>query len=109
MLQAAFLDCQFLDFRPFSYDGFATAEVDIGGRDVVKALMITLVVVILDESSDLPFKIARQVIVLQQDTVFHGLVPAFYFALSLGMEGCTAHVLHAFVFQPFSQVTGYIT
>lgn len=76
MLQAAFLDCLYFDLCPFSDDGFVTAEVDIGGRDVVKALFVTLVVVILNESSDLPFKIARQVIVLQQNAIFHGLMPA---------------------------------
>ena len=40
MLQAAFLDCQFLDLVPFLEDGFSPAEVDIGGCDVVKASVV---------------------------------------------------------------------
>ena len=35
MLQAALLDCQFLDLFPFSDDGFVAAEVDVCGCDVV--------------------------------------------------------------------------
>ena len=53
MLQAALADCVFLDFFPFSQDGFVAAKVDVGRCDVVKALMIALVVVIVDEGPDL--------------------------------------------------------
>ena len=53
MLQAAFLDCLFLDFLPFSDDGLIATEVNIGRRDVVEALVISLVIVILDESPNL--------------------------------------------------------
>ena len=47
MLQAALSDCLFLDLFPFPDDGFAAAEVDVGGCDVVEALVVTLVVVIV--------------------------------------------------------------
>ncbi len=50
MLQAAFLDCQFLDLFPFSENGFSPVEVDVGRRDVVQALMVAVVVVVLDKS-----------------------------------------------------------
>ena len=49
MLQAAFLDCQFLDLCPFSDDGFGAPEVDVGWCDVVQALVISFVVVVIDE------------------------------------------------------------
>ena len=58
MLQAAFLDCQFLDHFPFSDDGFVPSEVDVGGCDVVQALVVSLVVVVVDEGADLVLKIA---------------------------------------------------
>ena len=97
MLQASFLDCQFLDLLPFSEDGFSPTEVNIGRRDVVQALVVAVVVVVLDEGFDLPFQIAGQVVVLQHEegqgkapvgrfprrTVLHGLMPALDFALGL--------------------------
>ena len=55
MLQAALSDCQFLDLFPFSDDGLAAPEVDVGGCDVVQALVVALVVVVIDEGPDLAF------------------------------------------------------
>ena len=57
MLQAALLDCPFLDPFPFSKNGFVASEVDVCGCDVVQALVVTLIVVILDECADLAFEI----------------------------------------------------
>ena len=57
MLQAALLDRPFLDPFPFSEDGFVASEVDVCGCDVVQALVVTLIVVILDERADLAFEI----------------------------------------------------
>jgi len=58
MLQAAVLDCQFLDLSPFPKDGLVASEVDVGGCDVVQALVITLVVVVIDEGPDLAINVA---------------------------------------------------
>jgi len=55
MLQAALSDCLFLDLFPFSENGFVAAEVDVGGCDVAQSLVISLVVVVIDESLDLTF------------------------------------------------------
>ena len=38
--------------------------------------MVTPVIVVLDEARDLGFEIIRQVIVLEQNAVLEGLVPA---------------------------------
>ena len=70
MLQAAFLDRQFLDFLPFSDDGFATPEVNIGWRHVVEALMVSPVVVIFNESPDLLLQIAWKVVVFSNTRFF---------------------------------------
>ncbi len=51
MLQAAVLDCRFLDFYPFPDDGFVAPEIDAGRCDVVQALVVSLVVVVFDEGS----------------------------------------------------------
>lgn len=109
MLQAPMLEC--LSFDPFSSldDGGCPAEVGIGRCDVVQALVVALVVVVLDEGLDLLFEIARQEVVFQQHTVLQGLMPAFDFALGLGMEGRTAHVIHLLGLDVFGQLARDIT
>jgi hypothetical protein len=81
-------------FDPFSLfdDGFCSAEVGICGCDVFQALVIALVIVVFDERFDLRFQIAGEVIILQQDAVFQGLVPALDLALRLRVERCTANM-----------------
>ena len=64
MLQATLLDCLFFDPFPFSQNVFVAAEVDVCGRDVVQALVVSSVIVIVDEGLDLAFEIARQIVVL---------------------------------------------
>ena len=86
MLQASILDCLFLDLFPFSENGFVAPEVDVCRCDVVQALVVTLIVVILDERADLAFEITGEGLVLQQNPVLHGLMPAFDLALGLRME-----------------------
>ena len=58
MLQAALSDRLFLDLFPFSENGFIAAKVDAGGCDVVQALVVSVVVVIFDEATDLTFQVA---------------------------------------------------
>ena len=59
MVQAAFLDGQFLDhFSPFD-DGCVAPEVDVCRRDVGEALVVAMVIVMIDEGADLHFQIAR--------------------------------------------------
>ena len=69
MLQAPVLDDLSFDPFPFQQDGLAAPEVDIGGREVIQALVIAPVVVVLDEGADVGFEITGQVIVLEQDPV----------------------------------------
>ena len=52
MLQAALIDGVSFDFVPFSDDAFVATEEDIGGRDVVEALVVSRVVVVVDERTD---------------------------------------------------------
>ena len=51
--QAPMFDC--LPFDPFALfdDGIGPAEVGVGGRHVVQALVVTSVVIMLDERFDL--------------------------------------------------------
>ena len=65
MLQASQFDSPSLDPFSLQQDGLAAAEVDVGGREIVEALMIAAMVVALDEGGDLGFEIARKEVVLQ--------------------------------------------
>ena len=58
VLQAPIFDS--LSFDPFTLfdDGLCPAEVGVGGRYVVQALVVALIVVMFDERLDLGFEIA---------------------------------------------------
>ena len=62
MQQAAVSDCLSFDPFPFDQNGLAPPEVDVGGRQVGDALVISQVIVAGDEGLDLGFEIAQQVI-----------------------------------------------
>jgi len=83
MLQSAFSNG--LAFDPFSLqqDGLPASEVDVGRREVAQALMIAIMIVVLDEASDVGFEIAGQIVVFKQDAVLQGLMPALDLALGL--------------------------
>jgi len=70
VLQAPIFDGLSLDPFTLFDDGWCPAEVGVGGRHVVQALVVTLVVVVLDECLDLGFEVAGQEVVLQQDAAF---------------------------------------
>ena len=70
MLQAAMFDG--LSFDPFTLfeDAWRPAEEGVGGRHVGQALVVSLVVVVLDEGLDLDVEVAGQEVVFQEDAVF---------------------------------------
>src|SRR4051794_29745916 len=106
MAQATVSDGHFLDlFSPFDDVGVA-AEVDVGRRQIAEALMVAPVVVVTDEGFELLLEMAWQEVVLQQDTVLQGLVPALDLALCLGMKRRSAHMLDALVVEPGRQIAG---
>ena len=86
VLQASMFDGLSLD--PFSSmdDGRGSAEVSISGRYVFQALVVAPVVIVLDERLDLLLQVTGQEVVLQEDAILQGLVPALNLALCLGME-----------------------
>ena len=69
MLQATVCDGDKFDASAFCKDCLGPAEVDIGWSQIVDALMIADVIVVIDEGPYLPFKIARQVVIVEQDAV----------------------------------------
>ncbi len=64
MEQASFLDSAFFDFGSSFDDGCVAPKEGTGGRDVVEALVVAVVVVMIDEFRDAIFEIAGQVVVL---------------------------------------------
>ena len=66
-----------------SLKNLTPAEVDIGGREVLQALVVSAVIVVLDEVANVGFEIAGQVVVFQQDAVLQGLMLTLDFALGL--------------------------
>jgi len=103
-MQAARFERLSFDPFPLLQNGFVTSEVDVGGCDVIQALVVALMVVVIDEGFNLSFKIAGQEVVFQKDAVLQGLVPPFDLALGLRVIRRATRVFHAFVLQPFSQV-----
>ena len=105
VLQASMFDGLSLD--PFSSmdDGRGSAEVSISGRYVFQALVVAPVVIVLDERLDLLLQVTGQEVVLQEDAILQGLVPALNLALCLGMEWSAAHMAHAVRLDPFGQFT----
>ena len=95
VLQAPMFDGLSLDPFALFDDGFSPSEVGIGGRHVVQALVVTLMVVVFDEGLDLAFEVSRQEVVFQQDAVLQCLVPALDLALGLRVEGRAAYMAHA--------------
>ena len=84
-MQAPRFECLLFDPFALFQNGFVPAEVDVGRRDVVEALMEALVIVVIDKGRDLCLEIARQEVVFEQDAVLEGLMPTLDLALGLRM------------------------
>ena len=74
VVQAAVLDGLLFDAPPFSQDGFAAPEVDVSRDQVADALVVTVVVVVIDEGGDGGFNLPVEEVVLGQEVVLQGLV-----------------------------------
>ena len=109
MKQASRFDGLLFDPFLLLQDGLTAPEVDVGGCEVLQALVIAPLIVMLDEGIDLLSEIAGQKVVFQQDAVFQGLVPALDLALGLRMIRGTAYMIHLTVFQPVGQFSRDVT
>ena len=54
----------------------AFAEVDVGWREIVQALMIAPMIVVLDEVGDGALKITGKIVVFEQDSALQREVPS---------------------------------
>ena len=104
MQQAAFLNGLGFDLLSSFSDSVRSPQVDVSGGEVAEALMVAVMVVVIDEVPDGCFQGSRQVVVLEQDTVLEGLVPALDLALSLWVSRSAADVVHALACEPVGQL-----
>jgi hypothetical protein len=109
MLQAAVCDCGPLDALTFGEDRLGSSKIDVGGREVVDALVIADMIVVVDEGTDLPFEITGQIVVVEQNAVLQCLVSALDLSLGLRVIRGAAHMLHALAFEPLGQVVRDVT
>jgi hypothetical protein len=61
MQQASSGDGLSFDPFPFDEDGLAASEVDVGRCQVAQALVVSQMIVVGDEGSDLGFEVARRI------------------------------------------------
>ena len=87
MVQTALSDCVLFDPVAFQQDGLALAEVDVGWGEIVEALLVSAMIVMLDEGRNLGFEVLLEEVVFQQDAVLQRLVPASDLVLSLRIAG----------------------
>ena len=89
-------------------DFIAAAEVDVSGREIVKALVVAAMIVVIDEGVDFMGEITGQEIVFQKDAVFERLVPALDLTLCLWMVRRAARVGEAFFGKPVGKLFRYV-
>lgn len=76
VLQLSGLDGVDFDLLSHFQDLRAVSVIGIGGLQILKALVVSMVIVVVDKGADPPLKIAGEEVVLQQYSVLHGLVAA---------------------------------
>jgi hypothetical protein len=87
----------------------AASEVDVRRGEIVEALVVSSMIVMLDESRDLGFKVFLEEVVFEQDAVLERLVPAFDFPLRLRVTRSTMELADLVFLQPFTKVGSDIT
>ena len=102
-------------FDGLSFDGFpsfeyvqSSAEVDVSRRQVVQALVVSAIVVVVDELADAVFELTWQIVVLQQDPVFHRAVISLDLALGHRVIRPAADVANAFVLEPLAKLARHV-
>lgn len=90
-------------FPPFKYSR-SSAEVDVSRRQVVQALVVSTVVVVPDELVDAVFKLTWQIVVLQQDPVFHRAVISLDLTLRHRVVRPAADMADAVILEPVAKL-----
>ncbi len=109
MVQAAFFDG--ISFDPFAFeqDCLPASEVDISRGEIVEALVVSAMIVMLNESGDLSLEILLEELVFEQDAVLERLVPAFDSPLRLRMARSAMDLADLIFLSPFTKVGSDVT
>ncbi len=108
MLQAS-LSWRFVfSASSFFQNCVSSAKVNIGRRKIIKAFVIALMVVMLNKLANIVLKIARQIMIIEQDLVFERLMPLLDLSLGLRMIRLTTHMVHAFTLQDVGQIIRHV-
>src|SRR5215470_17966015 len=108
MQAASLLDGFSFDlFPPFEND-LAAPEVDVSRRQVVQALVVSTVVVVADELLDALFELSWQVVVVQQDPVFHRAMISLDLALRHRVVRPAADMSDAVVLEPLAKLARHV-
>src|SRR5262249_58188273 len=94
-------------FTPFE-NGLTAPEVDVRRRQVVQALVVSTVVVVADELLDALFELSWQVVVVQQDPVFHRAMISLDLALRHRVVRPAADMSDAVVLEPLAKLVRYV-
>jgi hypothetical protein len=105
VLQAPGFHCFQFDSFPLIQNSLPPSEVDVCGRKVVDAFVVSVMIVMIDECFDLYLKVCWKEVVFQQDAVLQRLMPPLNLTLSLWMVWRAPDVPHFFITQPFSEFT----
>ncbi len=100
-VQAAFFDGVSFDPFTFKQDYLASPEVDVGRGEIFEALVVSAIIVMLDEGCDLGFEVLLEEVIFEQDAVLERLAPTFDFPLRLRMP---MDLLDLVFLQPFTKV-----
>src|SRR5262249_4230114 len=103
MQAASLLDGFSFDLFPPFENGLAAPEVDVSRRQVVQALVVSTVVVVPDELLDALFELSWQVVVVQQDPVFHRAMISLDLALRHRVVRPAADMSDAVVLEPLAK------
>src|SRR5262249_45089505 len=108
MQAASLLDGFSFDvFPPFEND-LAAPEVDVSRRQVVQALVVSTVIVVADELLDAVFELSWQVVVVQQDPVFHRAMISLDLALRHRVVRPAADMSDAVVLEPLAKLARHV-
>src|SRR5947209_945192 len=108
MQAASLLDGFSFDLFPPFENRPAAPEVDVSRRQVVQALVVSTVVVVADELLDALFELSWQVVVVQQDPVFHRAMISLDLALRQRVRRPDADMSDAVVLEPLAKLARHV-
>src|ERR1700756_4447293 len=108
MQAASLLDGFSFDLFPPFENGLAAPEVEVSRGQVVLGLVVSTVVVVPDELLDALFELSWQVVVVQQDPVFHRAMISVELALRHRGVRPAADMSDAVVPEPLAKLARHI-